>query len=281
MITRRPTGFVQTHNGKELEFMDIYHARPEEASLPGSRPKKRSQRTELSHYVWSHVREPLALVLVGVCSALLSCIINVSITLAFDLRQAISTYMGFIGLAVFSLLCVGLSAMIVRFHCPAAAGSGVPDVKTAISGVIDPAYFTFKVLVVKSCGLIAAFASGLSIGKKGPFVHLACIMSNLILSLSPFQAIRQDPIKRLDFMAAACAAGVATTFGAPFGGTLFSVEITASYFMTRNLSKAFTSAVCGTVMIQLIRSAAIDKVGSTMGSLLSLDLFPAGTITSR
>jgi len=31
--------------------------------------------------------------------------------------------------------------------------------------------------------------------------------------------------------ACACAAGVGATFGTPFGGTLFSIEITSTFFM--------------------------------------------------
>jgi H+/Cl- antiporter ClcA len=40
-------------------------------------------------------------------------------------------------------------------------------------------------------------------------------------------------------LAAAVAAGVTATFGAPIGGVLFSIEVTSTYYFVSNLWKAF------------------------------------------
>jgi chloride channel 2 len=44
-------------------------------------------------------------------------------------------------------------------------------------------------------------------------------------------------------LAAAVAAGVTSTFGAPIGGVLFSIEVTSTYYVVGNLWKAFFCAI--------------------------------------
>lgn len=42
---------------------------------------------------------------------------------------------------------------------------------------------------------------------------------------------------RWQVLGAACAAGVACTFGSAFGGVLFSVEVTATCYIVHNLPR--------------------------------------------
>ena len=49
---------------------------------------------------------------------------------------------------------------------------------------------------------------------------------------------------RRQLLTAAAACGVVSTFGTPYGGILFSVELCSSVYLISNLFKAF---VCGTV----------------------------------
>ncbi len=46
------------------------------------------------------------------------------------------------------------------------AGSGIPEVKTIMRGVMLKEYVTFRVLVSKMVGLILSLGSGLPIGKE-------------------------------------------------------------------------------------------------------------------
>ncbi|CAN0480588.1 unnamed protein product, partial [Laminaria digitata] len=55
--------------------------------------------------------------------------------------------------------------------------------------------------------------------------------------------VRLNNSKRLEILACACAAGVAATFGSVFGGTLFSVEVTATAYMVQTLPPTFFTAV--------------------------------------
>ena len=57
----------------------------------------------------------------------------------------------------------------------------------------------------------------------------------------------------LQILAAAVAAGVAATFGAPVGGVLFSIEVTASYYLVSNMWKAFFCAGWCSVVYNILR----------------------------
>ena len=46
------------------------------------------------------------------------------------------------------------------------SGSGIPEVKTMLRGVVMKEYLTFRTLVAKVIGLMAALGSGLPVGKE-------------------------------------------------------------------------------------------------------------------
>ena len=60
-----------------------------------------------------------------------------------------------------------------------AAGSGIPEVKTILSGFVIRKFLGLRTLLVKATGLTLSVASGLSLGKEGPFVHIACCVGNI------------------------------------------------------------------------------------------------------
>ena len=67
-----------------------------------------------------------------------------------------------------------------------------------------------------------AVASGLSLGKEGPMVHMACCTGNILAYLFPKYG--RNEAKKREILSAASAAGVSVAFGAPIGGVLFSLE---------------------------------------------------------
>ena len=96
-----------------------------------------------------------------------------------------------------------------------------------MAGVNIYKYLSFQTLIGKTiglfCGLIAGINEpqlGLSIGKEGPFVHLAAGVANKLSKLKLFKKIDNNQAVKKQMLAAAVAAGVASTFGAPMGGEL-------------------------------------------------------------
>ena len=109
-------------------------------------------------------------------------------------------------------------------------------------------------MFTKCTGLALAVASGLSLGKEGPFVHIASCVGNIVSRFfSKYEnnegkhpcshsiiLIVYISAKRREILSAACAAGVAVAFGAPIGGTLFSLE-EVSYFFPPKVGKTFVT----------------------------------------
>lgn len=145
------------------------------------------------------------------------------------------------------------SVYFVNIVSPQAVGSGIPEMKTILRGVVLHEYLTCKVLLSKMIGLTASIGSGLPIGKEGPFVHIASIVATLLNKLlSGFTTPYQNESRDNELLAAACAVGVACNFAAPIGGVLFSIEVTATYFAVKNYWRGFFSAVCGAFMFRLL-----------------------------
>lgn len=114
------------------------------------------------------------------------------------------------------------AAFLVKRLAPYAAGSGIPEVKTILGGFIMRSFLGMWTLVVKAVGLPLATASGMSVGKEGPLVHVACCVGNVFPRM--FAKFRNNEAKKREILSAAAAAGVACAFGAPIGGVLFSLE---------------------------------------------------------
>lgn len=175
-----------------------------------------------------------------------------------------------IGWTLIPLLLVLFAAGFVHIVSPQAVGSGIPEMKTILRGVILHEYLTFRTLVAKIVGLTCTLGSGLPLGKEGPlvhfvekskpfhffcfhsFVHVASIVATLLSKMvSQFQGIYDNESRTGEMLAAACAVGVAATFYAPIGGVLFSIEVTTVFFAVRNYWRGFFSACCAATVWRL------------------------------
>lgn len=104
-----------------------------------------------------------------------------------------------------------------------AAGSGIPEIKTVLSGFVIPNFLDLKVLLVKAIGAVFAVSTGMCLGKEGPFVHVSACVGHLVGMRFP--KFRDNGRKMRELLSAACAAGLSVAFGAPIGGVLFSYEV--------------------------------------------------------
>ena len=104
-----------------------------------------------------------------------------------------------------------------------AAGSGIPEIKTILSGFVIPHFLDFKVLIIKAVGAVFAVASGMCLGKEGPFVHISTCVAYLVGLCFP--KYRENGRKLREVLSAGCASGLSVAFGAPIGGVLFSYEV--------------------------------------------------------
>lgn len=80
------------------------------------------------------------------------------------------------------------ASFFVQIYAPFAFHTGIPEIKSLLGGYIIVDFLSGTTLLIKSIGLPLAVASGLSLGKEGPLVHVACCIGNL--ALQPFAVLR-------------------------------------------------------------------------------------------
>lgn len=158
--------------------------------------------------------------------------------------------MSFLTYILSSLIFAGLAALLVKRFAPHARGSGIPEVKTILSGFVIKGYLSKWTFTVKSICMVLVVAAGLSLGKEGPFVHIACCIGNIVSHFFPKYA-RNDAKKR-EVLSASSAAGVSVAFGAPIGGVLFSLEEVSYYFPLKTLWRSFFCALVAAFVLRSI-----------------------------
>ena len=122
-----------------------------------------------------------------------------------------------------SALLAGACAILVRHYAPYAAGSGISEIKCVLAGFSIRGFLSAKTLLIKSLGLPLAIASGLSVGKEGPAVHVACCIGHTAAKVLRWLVPSHSKLREL--LTASSAAGVAVAFGSPVGGVLFALEV--------------------------------------------------------
>ena len=138
-----------------------------------------------------------------------------------------------------------------------AAGSGIPEIKTILSGFNVPHFLGRWVLVVKAVGASFAVPSTMSLGKEGPFIHISACIGNLVASM--FEKYRHNPRKFREMLAASVAAGLSAAFGAPIGGVLFAYEEIATYFPRSTLWRAFVCSAVAAIILRTFNPSGSGK----------------------
>ncbi|KAK6205512.1 voltage-gated chloride channel [Scheffersomyces amazonensis] len=159
--------------------------------------------------------------------------------------------LSYLAYVLISLLFSFTASILVKYFAPSAAGSGISEIKSIVSGFAMDGFLGWWTLFIKSTCLPLAIASGLSVGKEGPSVHYAVCVGNSVAKL--VSRYRRSAARAREFLTATSAAGVAVAFGSPMGGVLFSIEEISSVFQ---LSTIWKSYFCSLVAVATL--AAIN-----------------------
>ncbi|XP_006650436.2 chloride channel protein CLC-d isoform X1 [Oryza brachyantha] len=181
-----------------------------------------------------------------------------------------SYFVGFLVYIIFNLALVFSSVYIITHFAPAAAGSGIPEIKGYLNGVDTHGILLFRTLVGKIFGSIGSVGGGLALGKEGPLVHTGACIASLLgqggsakyhLS-SRWVRIFESDRDRRDLVTCGCAAGVAAAFRAPVGGVLFALEEVTSWWRSHLMWRVFfTSAVVAVVVQSAMNWCKSGKCG--------------------
>lgn len=163
----------------------------------------------------------------------------------------------------YSLVFIIFSSFIVVFLRPSAAGSGIPEVTGFLNGTMVRHIFNVKTLAVKFFSCVAAVGCGLPVGPEGPMIHMGALVGagvsqfqseTLRINLPIFERFRTSEDRR-NFISAGAAAGVASAFGSPVGGLLFSMEEVSSFWTTTLSWQIFFCCMISTFTTDLFNSA--------------------------
>uniref|UniRef100_A0A8C1L5I5 Chloride channel, voltage-sensitive 1b n=1 Tax=Cyprinus carpio TaxID=7962 RepID=A0A8C1L5I5_CYPCA len=164
----------------------------------------------------------------------------------------------------YPIILIVFASFFCHLVSPQAIGSGIPELKTILRGVVLKEYLTLKAFVAKVIGLTAGLGSGMPIGKEGPFVHIASICAAVLSRvMSIFTGVYENPYGYTDILTVGCAVGVGCCFGTPLGGVLFSIEVTSTYFAVRNYWRGYFAATFSAFIFRVLSVWNKDSVTIT------------------
>ncbi|RXN16882.1 chloride channel 2 isoform X4 [Labeo rohita] len=225
-------------------------------------------RMHCQRFLMSRVGEDwIFLILLGLVMALVSFVMDFCIALLLQAQKWMyggldsNVILQYLAWVTYPVVLISFSAGFTHIVAPQAAGSGIPEMKTILRGVVLKEYLTLKTFVAKVVGLTCALGSGLPLGKEGPFVHIASLCAALLCKfMSFFGGIYENESRNTEMLAAACAVGVGCCFAAPIGATTIPVP-------------------CGAFMPVFVIGAAFGRlVGESMAAWFPEGINTDGTI---
>ncbi|XP_047224061.1 chloride channel protein 2a isoform X3 [Girardinichthys multiradiatus] len=208
------------------------------------------------------------LILLGLLMALVSWVMDYAIAFCQEAQKWMyggldnNMLLQYIAWVSYPVVLITFSAGFTQILAPQAVGSGIPEMKTILRGVVLKEYLTFKTFVAKVIGLTCALGSGMPLGKEGPFVHVASLCAALLSKFmaavfggiymeEPFEGSKNE-LRNTEMLSAACAVGVGCCFAAPIGGVLFSIEVTSTFFAVRNYWRGFFAATFSAFIFRVL-----------------------------
>jgi chloride channel 7 len=165
-------------------------------------------------------------------------------------------YLGWLFFTLFSIGMAFITAVLIAYKAPLAAGSGTPELIGYLNGINLPDFFGTTCLLVKIFTLITAGVAGLCVGKAGAYPYLGAMigMSVLYLPIKGFEYFHNDAHKR-EFVSCGLSCGIAAAFGAPIGATLFGFEISKpnSFWEVKATWRTMLACCMTVIMYSLVR----------------------------
>jgi CIC family chloride channel protein len=151
-----------------------------------------------------------------------------------------------------TILCPALGGLIcglgLYFLVPAAAGSGIPQVKVAFAR--RSGFIAARDTIGKFFLCVMQIGSGGSLGVEGPTVHICAGVSNILA-----RAARLNDANRRRMTSVGMAAGIAAAFNAPIAAVTFTLEELIGDLDQTMLSGVIVAAALAAVVEHTIMGA--------------------------
>ncbi|KXH71039.1 MAG: hypothetical protein AM326_03915, partial [Candidatus Thorarchaeota archaeon SMTZ-45] len=143
-----------------------------------------------------------------------------------------------------------LVAIIVTRYAPEAKGHGVPEAMEAYS--LRGGNIRFRVPLLKSIGSAISISTGGSCGREGPIAQIGAGVGSVVATV-----LNLDKRAKKTLLVCGLSSGIAATFNAPLGGTLFGLEVLAGGVIGYSILPVILASVVATaISSSLLGSAA-------------------------
>lgn len=197
-------------------------------------------------------------IIVGVCAGLVISLFRFGIHQAEAYRGVIYSFLTRADVlynAGWFVLLLALAFLLHRFNIvePMAAGSGIPQVKGALLGLIKMRWFS--ILWVKLCAGVLGIGAGLSLGREGPSIQLGAVTAQGFSRL-----MGRTHIEERYLLTSGASAGLAAAFNAPLAGVIFALEELHRNFSIVVLLPSMAAAFTATIVSRFLfgRAAVFD-----------------------
>uniref|UniRef100_A0A672UXL1 Chloride channel protein n=1 Tax=Strigops habroptila TaxID=2489341 RepID=A0A672UXL1_STRHB len=222
------------------------------------------------------------LFILGVLMAIISFMMDLLIFRLYEAHRWLYQEVGdvlvlkYLSWTMYPIVMATFSTGFSQSITPHSVGSGIPELKTILTGVVLEDYLAIKNFGAKVVGLTCTLAAGSTVflGKVGSFVHLSTMVAVYLGKMRTSGDFILPPktwsYEQPPMLVAAQAVGVASVFGAPISGVLFSIEVMSSHFAVRDYWRGFFAATCGAFMFRLL--AVFNSEQETIAAIFKSDL---------
>ncbi len=186
--------------------------------------------------------------LIGIFSALAALLLKEGVGWLGRYRIAsVNQWGAFPTLPLFGLILGAVAGFLLEYVAPSAGGGGISQVKAALARF--PVPLSLRVAIVKIIGTILVLGAGLTLGRRGPTVHIGAALAAELTRWVP-----TSPEHRRRMIAAGAAAGLAAGFNTPIAGVLFVVEELMRDVSNLTLETAIVASFTGSVVSLILQS---------------------------
>ena len=165
-------------------------------------------------------------------------------TISYDNLGGLLHWMGPYYLLVIPAIGGAIFGPLIYIFAREAKGHGVPEVMEAVAlrgGRIRP-----RVAIVKAFASAICIGTGGSVGREGPIAQIGSALGSTVGQLFK---LSDERVKNL--VACGAAGGIAATFSAPIGGSLFALEVILGQFNAIYFGAVVISAVTASVVANI------------------------------
>ena len=197
----------------------------------------------------------LEAVLIGLVAALAAVLLKQGVHVLSVWRIQTSLLVpAWLWLPLVGLVGGAIAGLLLERLAPEATGSGVPQVKAALSYV--PITLDLRVAIVKLLSTMLTLGSGFVLGRQGPTVQIGAALAAQMSRWVP-----SSPDHQRQLLAAGAAAGLAAGFDAPIAGVLFVIEELLHDVSSLTLGTAILASFTGGIVSRILAGPTLSLGG--------------------